>query len=105
MAAIDMSAQLREWVTQAINDACMREDFAFDVRWDTQGQTLAYTVIVTMPNPLLGKGPLLQRFTASVTSLREDAIRAGVHHVMQQLRELHKQILDAPKPKQAAALN
>jgi hypothetical protein len=106
MAAIDMSAQVREWVKTAISDACMREDFAFDVRWDTTPNTIVYTVIITMPNPLLGKGPLLQRFSAPLSALREDAIRLGVHTVMQQLREAHKGILDAPKkPKQAAALN
>jgi hypothetical protein len=105
MAAIDMSGQLREWVSKAITDACLREDFGFDVRWDTQGQMLVYTVIVTMPNPLLGKGPLLQRFSASVTSLREDEIRAGVHTVMQQLRDLHKQILAAPRQESFPAHN
>ena len=105
MAAIDMSAQLREWVASAINDACMGEDFAFDVRWDTQGQTLAYTVIVTMPNPMLGQGPLLDRFSAPVSLLREDAIRGGVHQLMQQLRGLRKQLLEAPKPKRAAEHN
>lgn len=95
MAAIDMTAQVREWVAKAIGEASLREDFAFDVRWDTSPSTIVYTVIITMPNPLLGKGPLLNRFTAPVSAIREDAIRLGVHTVMQQLREMHKTILDA----------
>lgn len=105
MTAIDMSGQLREWVAKAISGACMGIDFGYDVRWDMGPTTVVYTVIITMPNPLLGKGPLINMFSAPVSAIRQDAIQLGVHTVMQQLREAHKAILDAPKPKQAGALN
>lgn len=95
MAAIDMHAQLRKWVSEAINDACMREDFGYDVRWDLKDPLLFYSIVLTMSNPMLGQGPLVQQFKAPIGALREDAIRLGVHHVMGQLRTLHKQVLDA----------
>jgi hypothetical protein len=99
MAAIDMNAQLRGWVAKAINDGCMGEEFGYDVRWDLKPPVLYHTVVITMSNPMLGQGPLVQQFKAPVSALREDAIRLGVHHVMDQLRELHKQVLSAgPKP-------
>jgi hypothetical protein len=96
MSAVDMTGQLRGWVEKAISDICMGENFGYDVRWDLQNQMLVYTVVVTMPNPLLGQGPLINRFTAPVGALREDAIRLGVHNVMGQLREFHRKQLDKP---------
>jgi hypothetical protein len=99
MAAIDMNAQLRQWIAKAINDACMGEEFGYDVRWDLKDPLLFYSIVLTMSNPMLGQGPLVQQFKAPIGALREDAIRMGVHHVMGQLRALHKQVLDAgPRP-------
>jgi hypothetical protein len=99
MAAIDMNAQLREWVAKAINDGCMGEEFGFDIHWDLKPPLLYYTVIMTMQNPMLGQGPLVMPVKIPIGAVREDAVRAGVHHLMSELRKLHKQVLDAgPKP-------
>lgn len=93
MAAIDMTAQLREWVASAINAGCMRDDFAYDVRWDIKVPELTYTVVVGISNPVLGRGPVIQTFQARVTSLREDVIREGVHELMSQLRATRRELL------------
>lgn len=99
MAAIDMNAQLREWVAKAINEGCMGEEFGFDVSWGIQPPTVVYTLVITMKNPMLGKGPIVMPFTVPLPALREDAVRMGVHHTMGQLRGAYKKILDAgPQP-------
>lgn len=95
MAAIDMTGNLRRWVETAVNDACLGEDFAWDVRWDIQTPNLTYTVVVGISNPMLGKGPVMQTFQVGVMSLREDAVREGVHELMSMLRATRRKLLAA----------
>lgn len=93
MAAIDMTGQLREWVAKAVNDGCLGEDFAWDVRWDIKAPILAYTVLLSMANPLLGQGPVIQTFQLSVSSLTEEHVREGVHNVIGALRNTRTKII------------
>jgi hypothetical protein len=102
MTAVHIGDQLDAWVAKAINDGAMGEEFWHDHAGSTVmgpvGPSLRYTVIITMKNPLLGQGPLIMPFTVPIGAMREDAVRLGVHNAMGQLRELHKQLLDA-KPR------
>jgi hypothetical protein len=95
MAAIDMTGQLRDWVAQAISDGCMGEDFGFDTTWNVAPGSLLYTVIVTLRNPFLGRGPLLIPFSVPVTKLSEATIRPAVHTLMAQLRQARSELLAA----------
>jgi hypothetical protein len=102
MAAIDLTGQLRDWVAKAIKEACMGEDFGYETAWALKPPRLTYTVVITMPNPLLGQGPVVMPFSLPVGSLDEDTVRAGVHHVMGELCKIGRQLLEGP-PQRASA--
>jgi hypothetical protein len=102
MGAVDITARLREWITTAIGDGCLGEEIWFDTSWQTAqaggGYALSYSVVIAMKSPLLGQGPLAIPFLVPIAAMREDAVRMGVHHAIGKLRELHKQLLDNPRP-------
>lgn len=105
MAAIDMTAQLREWVAKGITFECLGEDFGFDTSLRFQPPRLAWTVIITMANPLLGQGPVVMPFSVDAGSLTEENIREGVHHVLTELRKTRRKLLEGPRQRAMPAHN
>lgn len=96
MAAIDLTGQLREWVAKAIRLECFGEDFGYDTSLRFQPPRLAWTVIITMGNPLLGQGPVVMPFSVDAGSLSEENIREAVSHVLAELRKMRRALLDGP---------
>ena len=105
MAAIDLTGQLREWVSEAIRLGCFGEDFGYDTSLRFQPPRLAWTVIITMPNPLLGQGPVVMPFSVDAGSLTQENISEGVQHVLAELRKTRRALLDGPPQRAMPAHN
>jgi hypothetical protein len=96
MAAQSMSDQLREWVAKAIQDACLGEDFGYETAWTLTPPRLTYTVLITTASPLIGQGQILMPFNVPSSALNEETVRAGVHHVMGELRSTARKLIQGP---------
>ena len=81
-------------MAEAIRLECFGEDFGYDTSLRFQPPRLAWTVIITMANPLLGQGPVVMPFSVDAGSLTEENIHGGVHHVLTELRKTRRKLLE-----------
>lgn len=62
MPVTDQTAALRAKIAAALEKVSLGEDIGFDVTWAVvqtlTGQHVGYSLLFTMPSPLLGKDPL-----------------------------------------------
>ncbi len=104
MTAVDLTAQLNDWIREAIDTGCMGEEYAYTVlpalvRLGSV-QLPAWAVLVLTRSPVLNGTPLVNKLdipTAIVATGQQDQVTAAVHQALGNLRKQHADALQALK--------
>jgi hypothetical protein len=99
MAVTDQSARLRALVAAGIEKQAFGQDFGYDVALSlspsAHGLLITYTVVVTMPNPLLGQPALGQITLFTSPAPSEERVATAVTDMLAKLRKEASDVLSA----------